>query len=85
MKPTKEQIEVIQAICETIDDFQYTNDINSPSHFSNIDDWWLNIIKITPELEGKLEQFDKNSAFSSLKEVIANQITELLYSIRKIK
>lgn len=75
MKPTREQIEVIDAIKDVIEYWATTNDINSPSHFSLCNEWYSNLRVKT---EDKIEEL-------GLKQLIANQILELLYSVRKIK
>jgi hypothetical protein len=80
MKPNDNQKEVIQAISNTVSYWEQTNDINSPSHFSEIDEWWINIPSVSKNtvLEDQLDDLN-------LKDMISNHITELLYLVRKVK
>lgn len=75
MKPTEIQIQVINNISQTVDWWTKTNDILSPSHYTNCDEWWCGL---PMEIEDELDRLE-------LKQIIADQLIALLCSIRKIK
>lgn len=78
MKPNQNQKEVIKAVACCILHWENTNDINSPIHWSMIDDF----VRDNPDIDYDLET---TLSESGIREAISDKLSELLTLIRQIK
>jgi len=70
MKPNFSQTKVVDALVSTISHWKYTNDINSPSHWTLIDEEMLDIEEYTTQEQN--EQFNR-------------MLQDMLNLLRKVK